>query len=276
MKIDIRGLPSYYINLDKDIDKRTSTQSLLEYLGFEDINRFGGILSKKGGCRMSHHKLLSDSSIPTPCIVFEDDLLFTGNENFIIDVPDDADAVYLGLSEWGRFLDFMGGGWVHYDKVDDTLVRIYNGLSTHAIIYLNPTYREVVSKIAYWHSYVNSCPFDMGIAEVQKYFNVYAVDKPIFKQSNYNNKVTSHTISERGMNKEQGDKFFNDKIYKLNELINIPDSAGYKSHYHPMKLHPQNGKTKDTKTTSKQDTDLGSTTESVECKDKGREGKSSN
>ena len=269
MKIDIRDIPTYFINLDNDVDKYTSTMSLLQYLEFKDVNRFPGIKSERG-CERSHHKLLSDKTIPTPCLVLEDDILFTGNDNFVIDIPDDADALYLGLSEWGRFLNFLGPGWVHYEKVDDHLVRILNGLSAHAIIYLNEEYRSVARRIAHWHGYVNLSAFDMGIADIQRYYNVYAVDVPIFKQGNYNNKVTSSQISKRGMNKEEGDKFFDSKIYKLNELINIPDSAGHRSHYHPVKLHNQNNaKTKDPKTTSQQDTNLGSTTESVERKDKG-------
>lgn len=269
MKIDIRNVPSYYINLESDIDKKISVESLLQYLGFENVNRVQGIKAERG-CEKSHHKVLSDKTVPTPCIVFEDDLLFTGNEDFVIEVPDDADAVYLGLSEWGRFLDFLGPGWVHYDKVDDKIVRIYNGLSAHAILYINPFYKEMVSKVAHYHGYENPSPFDVGIAELQKYFNVYAIDSPIFKQSNYNNKVTSNVISQKGMNKEQAETFFTSKIYKLNELVNVTDSAGFRSHYLPLKLHPKtkNAQTKDTQTPSKQDTNLGSITESVECKDK--------
>jgi hypothetical protein len=273
VKFDIRDIPTYFINLETDVDKYTSTMSLLQYLEFKDVTKVDAIKAQRG-CEKSHHKLLSDKSIPTPCLVLEDDILFTGNDNFIIEVPDDADALYLGLSEWGRFLDFIGPGWVHYEKVDDHLVRILNGLSAHAIIYLNEDYRNTVSRIARWHGYVNPSPFDIGVAEVQRYYNVYAVDVPIFKQGNYNNKVTSNQISTRGMNKEQADKFFDSKIHKLNELMNIPDSAGFRSHYHPIKLHNQiNVKTQDPQTTSKQDTNLGSTTESVKCKDEGREGK---
>lgn len=275
MKIDIRDLPTYFINLDEDVDKYTSALSLLQYLGFKNVTRFPGIKAS-GGCRKSHHKLLTDKSIPTPCLVLEDDILFTGNDKFEYEIPDDADALYLGLSEWGRFLDFMGAGWVHYEKVDEHVVRILNGLSTHAIIYFNEEYRNMVARIANWHSYTNPSPFDIGIAEVQRYFNVYAIDVPIFKQSNYNNKVTSNTISKRGMNKEQADKFFDNKIFKLNELINIPDSAGFRSHYKPLKLHKQdNAPTKNTQTPSKQDTNLGSTAKSVERKDEGRKGSDS-
>jgi len=234
MKINIRELPTYFINLEKDVDKYTSTTSLLQHLDFKDVNRVDAIESTRG-CEKSHHKVLSDKSIPTPCLVLEDDILFTGNDNFIIEVPDDADAVYLGLSQWGRYLDFAGP-WVHYEKIDDKIVRIMNGLAAHAIIYLSDHYREMVSKIAYHHGYEIDSPFDIGVAEVQKYFNVYAVDKPIFKQGGYNNNVTKNTISEVGLNKEQADKFFNDKIYKLEELQNVPDAAGFRSHYRPLKL----------------------------------------
>jgi hypothetical protein len=234
MKINIRELPTYFINLEKDVDKYTSTISLLQYLDFKDVTRVDAIASTRG-CEKSHHKVLSDKSIPTPCLVLEDDILFTGNDNFIIEVPDDADAVYLGLSQWGRYLDFAGP-WVHYEKIDDQIVRIMNGLASHAIIYLSDHYREMVSKIAYHHGYEIESPFDIGIAEVQKYFNVYAVDVPIFKQNGYNKKATGIIISESGLNKKQADEFFKNSIYKLDTLQNVPDKAGLRSHYCPLKL----------------------------------------
>ena len=61
MKINIRELPTYFINLEKDVDKYTSTISLLQYLDFKDVNRFEAIESERG-CGKSHHKILSDKS----------------------------------------------------------------------------------------------------------------------------------------------------------------------------------------------------------------------
>ena len=270
MKFDIRDIPAYFINLDKDVDKYTSTTSLLHYLEFKDINRFPGIKANRG-CEKSHHQLLSDKSIPTPCLVLEDDILFTGNDNFVIDVPDDADALYIGVSQWARFLNFSGP-FVCYEPCKEDMVRIFNMMTTHAILYISEEYRNMISRVAKYHSFENPSPFDIGVADIQKYFNVYALDFPIFKQSAYNNKSTSIRVTDVGMDPEKQHQYFKSKMYKINELLNIPDKAGNRSHYSPSTF-TKHVKTQDPKTTSKQDTNLGSTTESVERKDEGRKGK---
>jgi len=234
VKVDIRKLPTYFINLEKDVDKYTSAISLLQYLEFDNVNRVDAIEAGHG-CEKSHHKVLSDKSIPTPCLVLEDDILFTGNTKFELDVPDDADAIYIGASQWGRFLNFSGP-FVHYKKIDDDLVRVYNMMTTHAIIYLTDEYRNFVSRVANYHGNEHPSKFDIGIAETQKYFNVYALDNPIFKQGNYNRRSTGISISEVGMDKEAADKFYKEKVFKLNELQGIPDKAGNCSHYSPITL----------------------------------------
>ena len=234
MKLDIRKLPTYFINLEKDVDKYTSTISLLKYLEFDEIYRSPGV-KEDFGCEKGHHKVLSNKDVPTPCLILEDDILFTGNTKFEVEVPDDADALYIGISQWGRFLNFSGP-FIHYKKINDDIVRIYNMLTTHAVIYISEDYRNFIKRVAYHHGFETKSKFDIGVAETQKYFNVYALENPIFKQGNYNNKVTGVKVSEIGMDKKAADKFYTEKVFKLNELQNIPDKAGNGSHYCPTKL----------------------------------------
>jgi len=234
VKLDIRKLPTYFINLDKDIDKYTSTVSLLQYLEFEDVNRSPGV-KEDFGCEKGHYKVLSNKDVPTPCLILEDDVLFTGNQNFEVEIPDDADALYIGISQWARYLNFSGP-FLHYKKIDNDIVRIYNMMTAHAVVYISKEYRDFVKRLTHHHAYETKSKFDIGVAEIQKYFNVYALDSPIFKQGNYNNKATGVKVSEIGMDKKKADKFYEEKVFKLNELQGIPDKAGNRSHYCPTKL----------------------------------------
>ena len=84
MKINIRTLPAYYINLDKQEERRQSTEYTLNRLNFNSVIRVSGIScdDSKVGCARSQHKVLSELSISTPFLLMEDDCVYTGIEDF--------------------------------------------------------------------------------------------------------------------------------------------------------------------------------------------------
>ena len=185
MKLKLTDIPIVYINLDEAIQKGERVQKSLEELGFKNIIRFSAHKETIGkrGCAISHVYALEE--VKPPFILIEDDCLPL---NFIddVDIPDDADAVYLGISSWGR-MNSHSGPCVQYDEVEghDNLVRVYNMLSTHAILYLNPDYIDLCRRIAY-QSYLIADHLDIGFADVQKYYDVYAFDNPMFYQTSSN------------------------------------------------------------------------------------------
>ena len=72
--------------------------------------------------------------------------------NFIdeIEIPDETDALYLGISSWGRMNGHSGPcvQWEYAHQRTD-LVRVWNMLAAHAILYLNPDYVDLCKRIAY-------------------------------------------------------------------------------------------------------------------------------
>ena len=141
MRIDIRDFPVYYINLDSQPDRSKSTEDTLKNLGFSSIHRVPAIKHQNPtvGCALSHLKVMGDKTISTPFLLVEDDIQYTGNEKLIYEVPDNADALFLGTSIWGRFLNF-NVQFVTYKKINEDIVRIYNMMSAHAVLHLNPQY----------------------------------------------------------------------------------------------------------------------------------------
>lgn len=116
--------------------------------------------------------------------------------NFIdeIEIPDDTDALYLGVSSWGRMNGHSGPcvQWEYAEEISSTggkirtdLVRVWNMLAAHAILYLNPDYVDICKRIAY-HGYLISDHHDIGFADIQKYYDVYAFDNPMFYQTSSN------------------------------------------------------------------------------------------
>ena len=185
MKLKLTDIPVVYINLDEQSDRNESIKTTLNDLGFKNVTRvsaYKDVIGKRG-CAYSHAIALEE--VKPPFILLEDDCLAL---NFIdeIDIPDDADAVYLGISSWGR-MNAHSGPCVQYDEVEgyDDLVRVYNMVGAHAILYINPDYIDLCKRIAY-HGYLISDHHDIGFADVQKYYDVYAFDNPMFYQTSSN------------------------------------------------------------------------------------------
>jgi hypothetical protein len=186
MKIDLREIPAVYINLEQDTEKNETIRSMLSGMGFKTIERLEGVLDSVNpvaGCSKAHHKALT--TFRAPFILFEDDcVLYEENFQPIVELPDDADALYLGISSWGR-MNGHDGHYVQYDEFEEhpNLLRIYNMLSGHSIVYLNDFYREMCSKVAHHAGYVVKNYQDIGFAEIQRFFNVYSLNKPLFYQT---------------------------------------------------------------------------------------------
>jgi hypothetical protein len=184
------------------------------------------------GCAGAHYVGLS--KMDPPFILFEDDCLLN-NFKPIIEVPGDADAVYLGTSQWARYFSFSGP-FVHYDIVDKDIVRVYNMLGGHSILYLTEDYVRMCQRISHHASKVIGYNQDPGFAEVQKYFNIYSVNDPFFKQSGYNNAVTTCKVSDIGIHVSDAQRFFDSVKYDLNRLQNVPDLNKSPSTYHPLRI----------------------------------------
>ena len=183
MNLDLREVSAVYINLKKDIKKDFAMKALILDCGFKNTIRVEAEYTPNSlaGCSLSHHNALNE--IDPPFIVFEDDCII---KNFKpeIEIPDDADALYLGVSSWGR-MNSHSGPFVQYEGITKDLLRIYNMLSAHAILYLNPEYISLCKKIAH-QAYEIADHQDIGFAEIQRYYNVYAFDDPMFYQSSSN------------------------------------------------------------------------------------------
>jgi len=185
MKLRLTDIPVIYINLDDQPERREQIEKSLNELGFKNVIRVSGFKDPIGkrGCAYSHALALEE--IDPPFILLEDDCLPL---NFVdnIEIPDDTDALYLGISSWGR-MNSHSGPCVQWDEVDGyaDLVRVYNMVGAHAILYLNSDYIDLCKRIAY-HGYLISDHHDIGFADVQKYYDVYACDNPMFYQTSSN------------------------------------------------------------------------------------------
>lgn len=227
MKLNLIDIPVYYINLDEQEEKRKRTETLLKQIGFKFVHRFSAIKHEAGriiGCARSHYEILNKASVPF--IILEDDCSLNKAVPETIDLPDNSDALYLGISHWGRYLNHSGP-YVHTTKIDENIVRVHNMLATHAILYLSQEYANICKRISYHFGYEIENHLDIGFAEVHRFFNVYSFDEPLFRQYEWS-AVTTGKLSSVSYTKYSANELFEDiqkedkNFYKLNEQFKSP------------------------------------------------------
>jgi hypothetical protein len=249
VKLNLTDIPVYYINLDEQEEKRKRTETMLKQIGFKFVERFSAIKHEAGriiGCARSHYEILNKAKVPF--IILEDDCSLNKESPKTIKLPDNADALYLGISHWGRYLNHSGP-YVHTTKISEDIVRVHNMLATHAIMYISQEYANMCKRISYNFGYEIENHLDIGFAEIHRFFNVYSFDEPLFRQYEWS-AVTTGKLSSVSYDKINADILYNEikvddgNYYKLNEefkspiksLIEKRDVNGIPGYFVPTKI----------------------------------------
>ena len=173
MIINIEQVPTAYINLDQDADKRKSMETVLSK--FQTAIRVPGVereLGKSSEQAVAEAHLKALNIFPTTMtLILEDDCIPYSYRNTIT-VPDDADIVHLGL---------FGKPWI-IKNVDDDVARVALLNGAHAILYVTERGKDQLRwaveqclLIDHWHD----CLLSRRLGNI----NAYALKKPIFAQS---------------------------------------------------------------------------------------------
>lgn len=180
--IDLTKIPISYISLPDAHERREKLMSSISFLNNRNMSMIPGCIdsSVRRGCTMAHITALKKKQNP-PFLILEDDCVAI-RQIKTIDPPKDADAVYLGISGWGRTSGASCAG-IHIGETVGEFVRVYNMLSSHAILYL--TKRYVYDSISTcFDSYGADAYVDTAMADVlQKKYRVYALENPMFYQT---------------------------------------------------------------------------------------------
>jgi hypothetical protein len=212
MKINLLEIDFYYINLKEDTDRNNSLINKLISTGIphERIIRVDGIraegIPQDGvfkGCFLSQLKALREArSKGRPFVILEDDIVINFFKESIV-IPDDSQCVYLGLSSWGFHpgsdsnLARLNG--LITDNTNQDVVRIFNMLSSHSIMYVDMEYVDLLidnlEKNKDGHQINSSVeniplkyyggvmlPCDVIMANQQYNKKVYALRDPLFYQ----------------------------------------------------------------------------------------------
>ncbi len=185
--LDLREVPSRYINLERAVRNAREIESQLGALGFRDVARFPareipapagtpGHLAHYIGCAHSHIDLLEELRGRLPALILEDDAIASDDFSPLLTLPSGVDAVYLGIST-------AAPDGISAVDVGRGLARISGVLGNHAVLYLSERYRAAVVETARDCVERRRIPFDVGCAGIQKDFVVLTPHRPFFFQS---------------------------------------------------------------------------------------------
>ena len=174
-----------YINLDTALSNRIAMERQFGMLGMEYTERISGRIipvRPKGskfdkhfiGCGQSHIDALQSGE--APLLILEDDAQVTEDYREEIDIPHGADAIYLGWSKANKKMTVTA--------FSEHLVKVTGLAAAHAILYLSQRFKDYAEDAIKRAIYEEDVPLDVMLAYIQKDFNVYAVRKPYFIQSN--------------------------------------------------------------------------------------------
>ena len=189
MIINLKKINSLWIGgINKN--RELKIKSLLDRLEYNH-KQIPAVLSNgfNGNTQSTKNAIEESIKYNEPVIIFEDDANITEHYNNKIDVPDDADAIWLGTSIYGlvnnwESMSLRDGIYLTQPKKTgeyNNFYKVENMLSLHAVVFITNKYKQ--SMLNYLQYLINkqTAP-DIITAETMKYFNIYACKKPMFFQ----------------------------------------------------------------------------------------------
>ena len=155
------------------------------------------------GIALSHLKAMRRPGLEPPFLLLEDDCEFGESFPATLDVPAAADALYLGISQYG--IPTPGEfGWgvpnsVRYYRYDQEHLRVLNMLSRHAVLFLSEKFHRsaIEASITALTNFEYPYPGDIGYAMLQAGHLVLTPNDPVCRQSGAHGGiqgVTSRTL----------------------------------------------------------------------------------
>ena len=221
--MNIKDIPIFWINLNRDTEKRKNMESMFDKYGFTNHTRISGTRNNNSivGCAISHLYALEEMSPDSGFLILEDDCAVTEwTDDWDIELPN-VDLIYFGNSLWGREPDLEkrerhhdkltylskwrsdlhtvhpdgdgSGPWVELHKQNGMFRKITNMLSTHAIYYGTSKAKQETIRVMKENLNSNEPQhIDWLFADIlQKKLETVAFDSPIFYQDDFHKSFTT-------------------------------------------------------------------------------------
>jgi hypothetical protein len=180
----IQDLKVVYICPDHNEKYRARKEhmdALLTRIGIRQFEHFKSSTGAYPDCLSQATIDILKANMDRPVLILEDDVEFTGIDEF--DMIVDADAIYFGLStSAGHPTNNIHHGPAQYTCYSKSQIRIFNMLGGHAILYISPSYKAAV--IATLESNMGKKWYnDILLSQLHNKFLILANRKPSFYQA---------------------------------------------------------------------------------------------
>lgn len=190
-ELKINDLCIAYMTSEKFPDRDKMTSNMLHKAGLS-FERFDGGVTTPYTIGVAKGHLAALRAQHLPCLLLEDDVRVVPDSHglpqdldpkFLFEVPEGADAIYLGTSLYGRLHGRTAYGGVIATRTGyNNLLAVYNMLSMHAVVYLTQRYKDHVINLLERHIASPSGGVDDPIADSMGKYNVYALKTPYLYQ----------------------------------------------------------------------------------------------
>lgn len=191
----------YFLTVNNPTRRKHILDEFSEYNPIE-INPITGISRNMSGssgfCRMVDQGLRDQERDKPfqPFILLEDDASKYREFPKYIDIPLDADIVYLGLHEWGYSKD-EPIKIVYSEEVDENLIRVKNLLALHGVMICSAAGGALMERCM-METYYRDKPWDIPITHAQPFYRVYALKIPlVYQDKKYDGKEYVTKIKAR-------------------------------------------------------------------------------
>jgi len=185
MKINLDNIYYYFLTCDNKMRRDHITNEFKNYKLVE-VNPIMNIGREKSGAT-GFSKILDQACINQdknkpfqPFAIFEDDVKKFDEFPLEIEIPEDTDILYIGLSSCGM----NKREWCNTicsKNINDDIIKVYNMLAFHGIIVCSMRGLLTLQKCML-ESFFKNIIWDIYTAQIQPYLNVYALKKPLVYQ----------------------------------------------------------------------------------------------
>jgi hypothetical protein len=202
MDLDIRkDVRVDWITIESATERHSHMNKLFDTLGFQNTNQINGeIIDKENKeflvIQQEKSDKVADSHILSlqktgPVLILEDDCWFTSAFDPIIEVPDGADAIYLGTSVYGMVGRTSTPNGTKIVSVDDRYDKPMNMLGIHAVLYLTEEYKKrTIENLLNSRELGMYC--DETVAIDMANHNIYSCVLPmLYQKDGHNDQVTT-------------------------------------------------------------------------------------
>lgn len=210
-----KKLKYYFLTCNNEIRKN---HMINEFKNFDltEVNPVIGIGKNKsaitGNSRIIDLACKNFGNNFEPFVMLEDDVCLQNWIPEYIELPNDADILYIGLSSCS--LDEEGTFYYKFIYRNSPVLKIYNMLASHGIIICSLRGMLMYQK-ALFESYYTEEPWDVLYAKVMPLLNVYALKNPlVYQYSAIGGEQSTTKLALKNIRNRKEEKFPTDKISK--------------------------------------------------------------